>query len=112
MADLKKGDSVVVATRPVTNEDVKTSLYYAYFGGLAGKVDNVYDDGTVCIEVDLDSLPKEARERHLSIQAAENKRWLDNISDEMRNKLSADQKKLTISYKILVNKNDIQSASA
>jgi hypothetical protein len=107
MAEFKVGDPVQVVMREVTGEDVKSSLYFTYFGGLIGKVDRIYDDGTVCVDIDLDSLTHEARKRHLDTQEAERKRWLESLSGEARNRLTEDQKKLKISYKILVSKKDL-----
>ncbi|MEN6356290.1 MAG: hypothetical protein ABFD83_04310 [Armatimonadota bacterium] len=108
MAELKVGDTVQVITREVTNDDYKSSLYFAYFGGLVGSVDRIYDDGSVCVEIDIDSLTEDARKRHLDTQEAERKRWLDSLSGEARNRLTEDQKKLKISYKILVSKKDLE----
>ncbi|MCE5323008.1 hypothetical protein LLG46_06800 [bacterium] len=108
MAELKVGDTVQVKTREVTNDDVKSSLYFAYFAGLVGSVDRVYDDDTVCVDIDIDSLTEDARKRHLDTQEFERKRWLNGLSGEARNRLSEDQKKLTISYKILVSKKDLE----
>jgi hypothetical protein len=108
MAELKVGDVVQIMTREVTNDDVKSGLYFAYFGGLVGNVDRMYDDGSVCVEIDIDSLTEDARKRHLDTQEAERKRWLDGLSGEARNRLTEDQKKLKISYKILVSKKDVE----
>lgn len=107
MAELTKGIQISIRERAVTADDTRTGLYYQYFGGLTGKVDREYDDGSVCIEVDLESLTEAARKRHLDIQEAERKKWLNSLSDEMRNRLTAEQKQLKINYKILVHKNDI-----
>lgn len=108
MAEFKVGDAVQVKTREVTADDVKSSLYFSYFGGLFGKIDRIYDDGSICVDIDLDSLTRDARDRHLETQEAERKRWLDGLSGEARSRLSEDQKKLSISYKILVSKKDLE----
>jgi len=108
MAAVKSGDRIIISTRPLTIEDSKSGLYYAYFGGLVGTADRVYDDGSVCVDVDLESLSEETRARHLVMQENERKRWLDNLSDEGRNRLTADQKQLKISYKLLVSQSDLQ----
>jgi hypothetical protein len=108
MAELKTGDGVIITAREVTVDDSKTGLYFNYFGGLTGKVDRIYDDGSVCIDVNIDSLSDEARKRHLAMQEAERKRWLDNLSGEARNRLSEEQRQLKISYKILVSKKDLE----
>lgn len=109
MADLEKGTAITIKERSITSEDSRTGLYYAYFGGLRGVVDRAYEDGSVCINVDLESLSEDARKRHLEIQEAEKKKWLAGLSDEMRNRLTSEQKQLKISYKLLVHKNDIQA---
>lgn len=108
MAAIKAGDRVQIVKREPTAEDAKSGLYYIYFGGLVGTVDRIYDDDSVCIEVDLESLNDDARKRHLEIQEAERKRWLDNLSGEARSRLSAEQRQLRMSYKILVGKKDLE----
>ena len=110
MATPKAGDRVRVLAREMTGEDVKTGLYYSYFAGLAGTVDRVYDDGSVCVDVDLESLGEEIRARHAAMQEAERTRWLENLSDEGRGRLAPEQKELKMSYRILVSKKDIEPA--
>ncbi len=107
MASLSAGDRVEIKSREVTADDEKNGLYYSYFGGLTGAVDTVYDDGSVCIDVDLESLSQDARDRHLTMQELERKKWLDGLSGEARNRLTPEQKQLKLSYKILVGKNDV-----
>ncbi|MCE5315473.1 MAG: hypothetical protein ABFD49_10700 [Armatimonadota bacterium] len=108
MPEFKAGNAVRIVTREVTGDDVKNSLYFAYFGGLIGTVDRMYDDGAVCVDIDIDSLTQEAKKRHLDTQEAERKRWLEGLSGEARNRLTEDQKKLKISYKVLVGKKDLE----
>ena len=108
MAQMEKGSPVCIKERPVTPDDTRSGLYYQYFSGLKGKVDRAYDDGSVCLDIDLESLPEAARKRHLGIQDAEKKKWLNSLSDEARNRLTSEQKQLKISYKILVHKNDVE----
>ena len=107
MAAAKAGDRVKIVTRDLTSDDAKTGLYYEYFGGLVGTVDRIYDDGSVCLDVDIDSLSEDTRKRHQAMQENERKRWLESLSDEARNRLTAEQKQLKISYKILVSNKDI-----
>jgi len=109
MASLSAGDRVQIQLREITADDEKNGLYYSYFGGLTGTVDTIYDDGSVCVNVDLESLSRDARERHLAMQEAERKKWLEGLSGEARNRLTPEQKQLKLSYKILVSKNDVVS---
>lgn len=104
----KSGDRVKIVTRDVAADDVKAGLYYEYFGGLTGVVDRVYDDGSVCVDIDLESLNEDMRERHLAMQETERKRWLDNLSGEVRSRLTEDQRRLTMNYKILVSAKDLE----
>lgn len=108
MAAFKAGDKVQILAREVTAEDEKSGLYYAYFGGLTGTIDRIYDDGSVCVNVDLESLSTAARDRHLAMQEAERKKWLEGLSGEARNRLSPEQKQLKLSYKILTLAKDVQ----
>lgn len=108
MASFKNGDRVRVITRDIKPEDEKNGLYYSYFGGLTGSVDCIYDDGSVCVDIDLDSLSEAARDRHLAMQEAEKKKWLEALSGEARGRLTAEQKQLKLSYKILTSVNDIE----
>ena len=105
---LKVGDRVKVVTREVNAEDAKTGLYFVYFGGLTGAVDTVFDDDSICVNVDLDSLTEAARDRHLALQEAERQKWIDSLSAEARSRLTPEQQQLKMSYKILVGKNDLE----
>ncbi len=105
----KTGDRVSIVDREVDANDVKTGLYYQYFAGLQGTIDRIYDDGSVCVDVDIDSLDPKIRQRHLDTQEAERQQWLDSLSDEVKNRLTAAQKQLKISYKILVSNKDLQA---
>jgi hypothetical protein len=108
MSAFKTGDRIRIAQRAVTSDDAKTGLYFSYFGGLTGKVDRTYDDGSVCVEIDLESLQEDTRERHAAMQEAERKRWLESLSDEARNRLTPDQRQLKMSYKLLVSRKDLE----
>jgi hypothetical protein len=108
MAAIKAGDRVIVTQREVTADDVKSGLYYAYFGGLTGTVDRIYDDESACVDIDLESLTQAAQERHHAMQEAEKKRWMDSLSQDVRSRLTPEQQKLKMSYKILLSKKDLE----
>lgn len=107
MPSLKSGDRVTIRQRELTADDSRTGLYYAYFGGLTGTVDRVYPDKSVCLIVDMDSLPTAMKDRHLKVQKQERDRWLQGLSDEVRNRLTGEQKQLKMSYNILVGEADL-----
>ena len=106
---VKTGTKVRITKREVTAQDTADRLYFSYFGGLTGTVDHGYDDGSVCVDVDLESLSPEARARHTQMQKAENERWLNSVSAEAKRKLTPEQRKLKISYKILVSQADLET---
>ncbi|MHB0999426.1 MAG: hypothetical protein ACYC27_09290 [Armatimonadota bacterium] len=105
----KEGDYVKIITRESTPADVKNRTFYPYFCGLAGTVDKVYDD-EVCIKVDLDTLPEDILQRHQSIQDSIKRKWLNGLSGEARNRLSADEKRFELAYTLLVQAADLEKA--
>ncbi|MDD3152580.1 MAG: hypothetical protein PHE45_06765 [Bacteroidales bacterium] len=105
----KEGDYVKVISREQTPEDVKNGTYYPHFGGLCGTVDRIYDD-TICIKVDIDSLPKDMMKRHQDVEESIRKKWLNGLSGEARNRLSAEDRRFNLAYTILVSANDLEMA--
>ncbi len=105
----KEGDYVKIVDREVTPTDVKSGSYYPYFRGLAGVVDKVYD-GEVSLRVDLDTLPESILKRHLEIQESMKRKWLNNLSGEVRNRLTPEEKQFNLSYTILVQAVDLEKA--
>ncbi len=108
MASLKPGDQVCIIERQPTPEDAKSGLYFSYFGNLKGIVDRVYEDGSVCVDIDIESLPEGIRARHEQTQETSKSRWLDSLSNEALNRLSDVEKQFKLSYKILVSEKDIK----
>ncbi|MHB1457032.1 MAG: hypothetical protein ACYC0V_08975 [Armatimonadota bacterium] len=105
----KEGDYVKIITREVSASDMRSRTYYPFFGGLAGIVDKIYDE-EICLKVDLDTLPHDILARHNSIQDSIRRKWLDGLSGEARNKLSAEDKKFELAYTMLVQTADLEKA--
>ena len=103
----KEGDLVQIKTREVTAEDGKTSLYYAYFGGLQGKIQKMYTSGEAAIEVNPDSLPEEVARRHEEMRLAMQNKWLDGLSEEAKNRLTPQEKAFILRYNVLVSADDL-----
>ena len=59
-----------------------------------------------------ESLPAEIRARHLTGTDAMRQKWLDGLSDESRNKLSASEKKFSLRYHLLVALEDLSPTDA
>ena len=111
MSTFQPGDSVVVANRPQTTADVASHLYYPHYAGLTGTILKVYGEEAAVL-VDRGSLPAAILTRHEHNEKHQRQRWLDSLSDEARNKLSASEKQFALNYAILVSINDLAVGEA
>ena len=103
----KEGDCVRIVEREATPADAKNEAFYPYFCGLVGTVDRVYGK-EICVKVDLEALPKDALKRHLNIQESIKRKWLDNVSGEVRHRLTPEEKRFELAYTILVQSGDLE----
>lgn len=95
---------------PITGPDAKPVPFYDYYRNLSGTVAKVFDDGTVSVTIDRASLPAEIRKRHEECEQKDRDKWLDKLSDEERNRLTARQKQFSYRYTVLVGAADILAA--
>jgi hypothetical protein len=102
----KTGDRVVVATREQTASDIKSGLYYSHFAGLRGSILKLYGE-EASVLVDTDTLPDEVGTRHKEGEKAMRQRWLDGLSEEAKNRMSAREKEFHLNYSVLVSLSDI-----
>ena len=109
---LQEGATVRLADRETSAADLKSGLFYPYYRGLTGTVAKVYADDTAAVAVDPESLPEEIRKRHQAGTDAMRQKWLDGLSDEGRNKLSAAEKKFSLRYSLLVSLTDLIPSDA
>ena len=109
---LAEGSPVRLADREPSAADTKSGLFYPHYRALTGTVAKLYADGTATVSVDPESLPPEIRARHQAGTDAMRQKWLDNLSDEARNKLSAAEKKFSLRYNLLVGVADLSPAEA
>jgi hypothetical protein len=105
---LLAGDTVRVADREAGSSDMKSGLFYNHYRGLSGTLSKIYEDGTAAVTVDLGSLSEKMRVRHEEGSEAQRKKWLNGLSDEARNRLSAAEKRFSLRYTILVSLSDLQ----
>lgn len=112
MANFKEGDRVRIVTRDQTDEDIKSQLYFAHYGGLTGMVQKVYSKQEVSVEVEQDSLTREVRKRHEDVRDQMKTKWLDGLSEEGRNRLTEREKDFNLRYVVLVAMNDLEKAGA
>jgi hypothetical protein len=104
---LTEGALVRVADRETSATDLKSGLFYPYYRGLTGTVAKIYADSTATVAIDPESLPDDIRKRHQTGTDAMRQKWLDGLSDEGRNKLSAAEKKFSLRYSLLVGTADL-----
>ncbi len=109
---LTEGAPVRLADRETSAADTKSGLFYPYYRGLTGTIAKLYSDSTAAVAVDPDSLPEDIRKRHQAGTDAMRQKWLDGLSDEGRNKLSAAEKKFSLRYSLLVSLTDLLPADA
>ena len=111
-APLTEGAPVRLADREPSAADNKSGLFYPHYRSLTGTVAKLYADGTATVSIDAESLPTEIRTRHQAGTDAMRQKWLDGLSDEARNKLSAAEKKFSLRYNLLVGVADLVPADA
>lgn len=102
-------DRVRVVDREPTAADVKSGLFYGYFRNLTGMVERVYDDKTVCIDVDIESLPADVIERHKDVEKTARDKWIAGLSGEQRGRLTEQDKQFNMRYKIVIAAEDVIS---
>jgi len=105
---LAEGDRVKVIDREQTAADIKSQLYYEHYRNLVGNIAKLYADGTTSINVDQQALSKEVAKRHDETATGIRQRWLDGMSDEGRNRLTATEKTFNLRYTILVAQSDVE----
>jgi hypothetical protein len=99
----KSGERVRILDAQPGNADPKGLVYYDYFRNLIGTVVKAYDDGTVAISVERNSLPAEIRQRHEECERLQRDRWLNGLSEEERNKLTQKEQRFSLKYTLLVS---------
>ncbi len=108
-ATFNEGDTVQIADREPTAADTKSQLFYAHYRRVRGTVSKLYADGTALVIAENGSLPEDVRARHDSGTTAMRQKWLDGLSDEGRNRLSAAEKKFALRYSMLVSQADLRA---
>jgi hypothetical protein len=96
--------------RDQTAADIKSGLYYPHYANLIGAVLKVYGE-EASVLIDRPSLPAEIRTRHEAGEKAMRQKWLDGLSEEGRNRLSAREKQFGLNYAVLVSLKDLVAAA-
>jgi hypothetical protein len=107
MAILKAGDRVLLSGREAAPPDMKSGLFYNHFRGLAGTVRKVYRDGEVAVEIEPDTLPEDVWKRHMDARDRMRDQWLKSLPDDVRRKLTPEQKEFALRYVVLAAAQDV-----
>jgi hypothetical protein len=107
-SEFTAGDAVKISDRDPVTADNKNGLFYPHYRGLMGTLAKMYDDGTASITIDPVSLPETMRSRHEAGSEAQRRKWLEGLSDEARNRLTAAEKQFSLRYTVLVAATDLK----
>jgi len=110
MTKWKEGDRVRVVTRQVLAEDRRSMRYYDHMAGATGTVANVYGPEEVAIEVDKDSIGYVARDVHAEATRRLRRKFLENVSEEAKSKLTPEELNFDAHYVLLVRSEDLEKA--
>ena len=107
-SDYQPMDRVQIIDREATPEDNKKRIFYGHMRGLTGIIRRVYaEEEEIWVEVDLDSLPEDVRQRHQETENQMRTKWLDGLSDEARRRLGSAEKQFNLRYSILTSPNHL-----
>lgn len=106
-----EGQRVEIVSREASEEDTKSGMFYNFFSGLTGTVQKVYPTDEIAVEIEQASLPEAAATRHHDIQESMKSRWLDNLSEEAKNRLTDAEKDFQLRYTLLVHAKDLKEPS-
>ena len=107
----KEGDRVRIVDRPMTDEDIKSQLFYDHYRGLTGKVQKVYGTDEIAVEVEPDALLETVSARHLEVKEQMKAKWLNGLSEEAKGRLSDAERDFQLRYTVLVMAKDLVVAT-
>lgn len=110
MAQWKPGQKVRVVNRKVTAEDRAKNRYFEHMAGVAGEVQSVYDDGTVAVQADPESLGDVPRGVHRTATLKMREKFSNTISEEQRKSLTKEELEFDTHYVLLVRAEDLEKA--
>lgn len=105
---LREGDRVRIVTREVTEEDKKTNRYYSHMAGLLGAVQNIYGEGEIAVQVDIDSLTKVSRDVHKEATLRMRTKLNENLSEVQRKELTKEELEFDTHFMLLCHSDDLE----
>lgn len=109
MPKFKEGERVRIKARQASEKEVLEGRYAPYLANATGTILKVYDAQQIAVNLDIDSLPEEVRQRHAEQQETMYRRWFDSLSEEARNRLTDEEKAFRLNYVVLVAESDLES---
>jgi len=109
MPTWKEGDRVRVVTRPVLAEDRRTNRYYDYMAGIEGTVQNVYGPEDIAVKADIPTTSEVAQAVHREAVRRLREKFISNVSEEAKAKLSKEELNFEAHYMVLVRSEDLES---
>ncbi len=111
MAKFKEGERVRVKARTASEKEVLEGHYAPYLARTTGTILKIYDAKQIAVNLDIDSLPEEVRQRHAEQQEAMYRRWFDSLSEEARSRLTDEEKAFRLNYVVLLAESDLEPFS-
>lgn len=108
MSKWKEGDRVRIVTRPVEEDDRKSSRYYDHMAGLVGTIQNIYSDTEIAIKIDPEFMTKITAEVQKEATNRMREKFLSNISEEQKKQLSKEELEFEAHYVQLVQSKDLE----
>lgn len=106
----KEGDKVRIIEREVTAEDRKSNRYFDHMQGLEGVIQNIYGPEEVAVKIDLSKLPATPTAVHKEAVKRMREKFLSNISEEQKGKLTSEELNFSAHYMLLVRSEDLEKA--
>lgn len=110
MPTWKEGDRVRIVSRPVLAEDRRTSRYYEHMAGIVGTVQNVYGPEDIAVKADVATTSEVAQVVHREAVRRLREKFLSNVSEEAKSKLSKEELQFDAHYMVLVRSEDLEPA--
>lgn len=110
MPHFKEGDRVRVINRPVTDSDRLSNAYFEHMAGLIGTVQNIYGREGIAVKVEVDSLSRVTSDVHRESTKRMREKFLNNISEEQKKQLTAQELNFDAHYVLLVREEDLEKA--
>ncbi len=106
----KEGDRVRIVDRAMSDEDIKSQLFYDHYRGLTGKVQKVYQTDEIAVEIEHDALLETVAVRHMEVKEQMKTKWMNGLSEEAKGRLSDAEKDFQLRYTVLVMAKDLVAA--